>query len=1026
MTTAIRSFSPAALFAVILLALLTACSDSPATPQAPTTTAPASPITAASTPAAIPTLTATPALTPEATAVLNQEVSTPAISPTIVSPAPTQTSREGFPIPTKREPPHPKLDSALNQLLSKIESGAITDTEAAAQTPLNREGTVGVTIRLSGDPDQTLALLEAHDITPRHTAEDYIEAFVPLSLLPALSEQDHVLRVDLIIPPLTPALPQQVPGSGAAPHNSSSWHQAGYTGSGIKIGIIDVGYDGAVSLLGTDLPAEPHLRCYTTDSDDTADLTDCDQHNHGTLVAESIIDIAPDATLYLGATRSLGDTASIVDWMITERVSIINMSLTWPFDGPGDGTSPQRHSPLNILTKAVNNGILWVNSAGNDGQSSWFGIPTDKDNDNILEFGSSGEKLNISNSPSPLIQLRWDGDWGSASNDLDLHVLDSNGNIIAQSLNPQNGDASHRPYEFLAPSLDDDAIIQVTTSAETLPRWVQIIVTHSSLAGSTGSASIASPAESNSTGMLTVGATNWHDTQTIAPYSSRGPTPDGRLKPDLVGVDCGETALAGPGSAFCGTSQAAPHIAGLAALVRQRFPELSHYDLKEYLIIHSEDRGLPGPDNTWGAGLVVLPDPFAPLPETLLPQQTEETPAPTANLDRETLEIFYHATGGDNWTKNTYWLSDRPFDEWYGINLSSQSGRVSSISLPTNNLSGTIPPELQNMTALRYIDLSNNDLDGEIPGELGTLPDLVGLTLDSNNLTGEIPPELGNLSTLRSLNLFHNQLTGEIPPELGKLELLSFISFGHNQLTGNIPPEMLDSDHLQGINLPNNQLSGTIPQGLNKLPNLSMLLLDGNNLTGEIPPELGETRKLIYIELHDNQLEGTVPPSLGNLTHLEVLDLSGNNLTGMVPPELGLLPNIRQISLNNNQLTGTIPPQISALGIGLLDLSHNDLHGNIPVALTQAKGIWALYLGNNNLSGDLPSEIADIPHLNELQIQNNNFTGELPQSLITSANLDKLNFLGNAGLCAPTNDEFQEWLKDVSEKGPDCEDDTEE
>ena len=547
---------------------------------------------------------------------------------------PTQTSREGFPIPAKQAPTHPKLDSALNQLLSKIESGTITDTEAAAQTPLNREGTVGVTIRLSGDPDQTLALLEAHDITPRHTAEDYIEAFVPLSLLPVLSEQDHVLRVDLIIPPLTPALPQQVPGSGAAPHNSSSWHQAGYTGSGIKIGIIDVGYDGAVSLLGTDLPAEPHLRCYTTDSDDTADLTDCDQHNHGTLVAESIIDIAPDATLYLAATRSLGDTASIVDWMITERVSIINMSLTWPFDGPGDGTSPQPHSSLNILKKAVSNGILWVNSAGNDGQSSWFGIPTDNDNDNILEFGSSGEKLNISKSASPLIQLRWAGDWHSASNDLDLHVLDANGNIIDQSLNPQNGDASHRPYEFLAPSLDEDAFIQVTTSAETLPRWVQIIATHSNLAGSTGSASIASPAESNSTGMLTVGATNWHDTQTIAPYSSRGPTPDGRLKPDLVGVDCGETALAGTGSAFCGTSQAAPHIAGLAALVRQRFPEFSPQDVRQYLMTHAEDRGATGPDNIWGTGFAVLPAPPSPTPtHTPTPTATPiatPTPGPTA------------------------------------------------------------------------------------------------------------------------------------------------------------------------------------------------------------------------------------------------------------------------------------------------------------------------------------------------------------------------------------------------------------
>ena len=279
------------------------------------------------------------------------------------------------------------------------------------------------------------------------------------------------------------------------------------------------------------------------------------------------------------------------------------MSLTWPFDGPGDGTSPQPHSSLNILKKAVSNGILWVNSAGNDGQSSWFGIPTDNDNDNILEFGSSGEKLNISKSASPLIQLRWAGDWHSASTDLDLHLLDANGNIIDQSLNPQNGDASHRPYEFLAPSLDEDAFIQVTTSAETLPRWVQIIATHSNLAGSTGSASIASPAESNSTGMLTVGATNWHDTQTIAPYSSRGPAPDGRLKPDLVGVDCGETALSGTGSAFCGTSQAAPHIAGLAALVRQRFPEFSPQDVRQYLMTHARRPRRHRPRQHLGHGL---------------------------------------------------------------------------------------------------------------------------------------------------------------------------------------------------------------------------------------------------------------------------------------------------------------------------------------------------------------------------------------------------------------------------------------
>ena len=43
-------------------------------------------------------------------------------------------------------------------------------------------------------------------------------------------------------------------------------------------------------------------------------------------------------------------------------------------------------------------------------------------------------------------------------------------------------------------------------------------------------------------GMLAVGATHYWDTHTIADYSSRGPTPDGRVKPDIVSTACGQTA----------------------------------------------------------------------------------------------------------------------------------------------------------------------------------------------------------------------------------------------------------------------------------------------------------------------------------------------------------------------------------------------------------------------------------------------------------------------------------------------------
>ena len=115
-----------------------------------------------------------------------------------------------------------------------------------------------------------------------------------------------------------------------------------------------------------------------------------------------------------------------------------------------------------------------------------------------------------------------------------------------------------------------------------------------------------------------MGAAPWYDVHTIEPFSSRGPTPDGRVKPDIVGADCGETALTPlneSGRGFCGTSQAAPHVAGMAALVRQRFPDYSPEQVANYLKDNAELRELPNPGNAWGHGFAQLP-PLSPV-ETL-------------------------------------------------------------------------------------------------------------------------------------------------------------------------------------------------------------------------------------------------------------------------------------------------------------------------------------------------------------------------------------------------------------------------
>ena len=149
-----------------------------------------------------------------------------------------------------------------------------------------------------------------------------------------------------------------------------------------------------------------------------------------------------------------------------------------------------------------------------------------------------------------------------------------------------------------------------------VPDWIQLeIRAPSAIEHYTVSGSIVNPAESANPGMLAVGATHYWDTSTFAYYSSQGPTPDRRVKPDIVGVACGETASYphysrnGQDCWFAGTSQASPHVAGMAALVKQLFPDFTPEQVANYLKDNTQQRGSPDPDNTWGYGFAVLPPP---------------------------------------------------------------------------------------------------------------------------------------------------------------------------------------------------------------------------------------------------------------------------------------------------------------------------------------------------------------------------------------------------------------------------------
>ena len=122
----------------------------------------------------------------------------------------------------------------------------------------------------------------------------------------------------------------------------------------------------------------------------------------------------------------------------------------------------------------------------------------------------------------------------------------------------------------------------------------------------------------------------------------------------------------------------------------------------------------------------------------------------TVATDRAALVALYNATGGPNWTDNTHWLSDEPISEWHGVGT-NDDGRVTELNFGGNQLTGTIPAELGQLTQLQRLFLWSNQLTGEIPVELGQLSQLQSLSLSGNQLTGEIPVELGQLSQLQGV-----------------------------------------------------------------------------------------------------------------------------------------------------------------------------------------------------------------------------------------------------------------------------------
>ncbi|KAI0499541.1 hypothetical protein KFK09_017745 [Dendrobium nobile] len=324
-------------------------------------------------------------------------------------------------------------------------------------------------------------------------------------------------------------------------------------------------------------------------------------------------------------------------------------------------------------------------------------------------------------------------------------------------------------------------------------------------------------------------------------------------------------------------------------------------------------------------------------------------------------------------------FSDNMFSngiEWY---LNANQSYLEILDLSENQLSDEIPSSICQMPSMILLDISYNNLLGEIPEcqwNISSFTMINFISLSNNNLQGSIPKWIGNLPRLLSAYMSNNSFQGDIS-FIRNCSTLITLDLGQNKLTGNIPLWIGDRlSSLKILRLRSNKFYGSIPSNLSKLKGLQILDLANNFLSGELPKSFGFLKSMTIQNMNLGSLipkddiafqNITLPDSLmiiikgaerkftNILSIVTSMDLSCNNLTGEVPPELMTLYGLRSLNLSINQFTGHIPNNIGVMkSLENLDLSRNQFSGEIPESIANLNELSYLNLSYNQLSGRIP------------------------------------------------------------------------
>ena len=276
----------------------------------------------------------------------------------------------------------------------------------------------------------------------------------------------------------------------------------------------------------------------------------------------------------------------------------------------------------------VDSGVDGAAFVGQSGSFHRFG-PTQDTTDCYGLGPAIGNPILVNPSNTVVVFLTWDDTWGAASTDYDLYLFDNATGQMVLGSTDDNVNVTGDPVEVVAVTNGFgsakfiDVYIHNFQNAAT-PKALELFVlggTACPIGTDPNFNTIASsvPAQSDAGGgVISAGAIDASDpgTDDIEPFSSHGPTNNGVVKPDVTAIDgVAVTGAGGFPSTFFGTSAAAPHVAGLAALLLSLRPDLKAGEagddpaadraaLRSAIVGTAVDLGAAGVDNTFGSGRV--------------------------------------------------------------------------------------------------------------------------------------------------------------------------------------------------------------------------------------------------------------------------------------------------------------------------------------------------------------------------------------------------------------------------------------